>query len=277
MEPVNPSNRRCRQISIYMRQVDGDRNFVAPPLRTAQVFSGIAGIITGEQQETIDSEGMTGGAAASLTRSSREAGEIADMYRRSLAASWFSQPGELAADQCIEDIFAGGDGWGDRQLPYDSITPQTSSPFKSRMGTPGDSGSPSEDEKSSHFSRRWNRHHRRQSSGGSLTQSAEKHRSRWRSRETLRKLPPPTLISSPEPHHISDSGVNGGTAAPHIFNPKYLEHPHNEASTVGPVSGRASLEQQANAMEAEVEKAKKKAAHEVDELQIREDLRSWRL
>lgn len=33
------------------------------------------------------------------------------MYRRSLAASWVRQPGELPPDQCIEDIFAGGDGW----------------------------------------------------------------------------------------------------------------------------------------------------------------------
>jgi hypothetical protein len=33
------------------------------------------------------------------------------MYRRSLAASWVAQPDELPADQCIEDIFAGGDGW----------------------------------------------------------------------------------------------------------------------------------------------------------------------
>jgi hypothetical protein len=33
------------------------------------------------------------------------------MYRRTLAASWQLQAGELNADECIEDIFAGGDGW----------------------------------------------------------------------------------------------------------------------------------------------------------------------
>ena len=42
------------------------------------------------------------------------------MYRRTLAASWQLIPGELNADECIEDIFAGGDGWtsaggGDRK------------------------------------------------------------------------------------------------------------------------------------------------------------------
>lgn len=42
------------------------------------------------------------------------------MYRRMLAAYWSAQPGELKADECIEDIFAGGDGWGDREKPYDS-------------------------------------------------------------------------------------------------------------------------------------------------------------
>jgi hypothetical protein len=40
------------------------------------------------------------------------------MYRRTLAAYWSAQPGELKADECIEDIFAGGDGWGDREKPY---------------------------------------------------------------------------------------------------------------------------------------------------------------
>ena len=56
--------------------------------------------------------------APSLTSKSREAGELQDMYRRTLAAYWSAQPGELKADECIEDIFAGGDGWGDREKPY---------------------------------------------------------------------------------------------------------------------------------------------------------------
>ena len=42
---------------------------------------------------------------------SRDHSELQDMYRRSLAASWASQPGELPADQCVEEIFAGGNGW----------------------------------------------------------------------------------------------------------------------------------------------------------------------
>jgi hypothetical protein len=56
--------------------------------------------------------------APSLNSKTREAGELQDMYRRTLAAYWSAQPGELKADECIEDIFAGGDGWGDREKPY---------------------------------------------------------------------------------------------------------------------------------------------------------------
>jgi hypothetical protein len=42
---------------------------------------------------------------------SRDHGELQDMYRRALAASWAANSSELPADKCIEDIFNGGDGW----------------------------------------------------------------------------------------------------------------------------------------------------------------------
>ncbi|KAF2744860.1 hypothetical protein M011DRAFT_407845 [Sporormia fimetaria CBS 119925] len=102
------------KVGIYMKQIEGDKNYVCPPLRTAQVFSGIAGIVSGEQGDPEEA-----GAMPSLTTHSREAGELQDMYRRTLAAYWSAQPGELKADECIEDIFAGGDGWGDREKPYE--------------------------------------------------------------------------------------------------------------------------------------------------------------
>jgi hypothetical protein len=41
------------KIGILMVQVDGDRNFVAPPLKTAPVFGGIAGFLA---PETIEDE-----------------------------------------------------------------------------------------------------------------------------------------------------------------------------------------------------------------------------
>jgi hypothetical protein len=39
------------KISILLVQVDGERNFVAPPLKTAPVFGGIAGFMAPEQNE----------------------------------------------------------------------------------------------------------------------------------------------------------------------------------------------------------------------------------
>jgi hypothetical protein len=42
------------KIGIMMKQIDGERNFSAPALKTAPVFGGIAGIMAGEQTEQDD-------------------------------------------------------------------------------------------------------------------------------------------------------------------------------------------------------------------------------
>ncbi len=39
------------KIGISMKQLDGERNFIAPPLKTAPVFGGIAGIVDFDQTE----------------------------------------------------------------------------------------------------------------------------------------------------------------------------------------------------------------------------------
>ncbi|KAL9124472.1 MAG: hypothetical protein Q9217_006199 [Psora testacea] len=97
------------KIGIRMRQTEGERDFIAPPLKTAPVFGGIAGIMTAEQGDGDDGSNMP-----SMSSKAQESGKLQDLYRRSLAASWAAQAGELPADRCIEDIFAGGDGWGDQ-------------------------------------------------------------------------------------------------------------------------------------------------------------------
>ncbi|KAI0019676.1 hypothetical protein F4780DRAFT_427202 [Xylariomycetidae sp. FL0641] len=101
------------KIGILMVQVDGERSYVAPPLKSAPMFGGIAGIMKGEAPE---SEEVGPGAIPNLNKS-RDASELQDMYRRALAASWACQPGELPADECIEDIFSGGSGWRDGTTP----------------------------------------------------------------------------------------------------------------------------------------------------------------
>lgn len=134
------------------------------------------------------------------------------MYRRSLAAYWSAQPGELKADECIEDIFAGGDGWGDREKPYDSQR-------LSIRFTTGDSS-------------------------GSVSESEPRHKAR------------------PSIHRKSHETLRPGDAM---------------ANSTGTVRGRGSLEQQAHQMKAEAERKRRRAHHEVDELEVRDDLRSWQL
>nr|POE88159.1 uncharacterized protein CFP56_11388 [Quercus suber] len=128
------------KLSIYMKFVEGTRDYIAPPLRTAPVFGGIAGIIQSSEPAStthgVGSRAMNGGETdheyeidsapiPSLSTTNREMGEMQDMYRRTLAAFWASQPGELKADECIEDIFAGGDGWGKHGRPQSSAQDTT--------------------------------------------------------------------------------------------------------------------------------------------------------
>lgn len=90
------------KIGIKMKQTEGDTNFVAPPLKSAMVMSGIAGVLSTEAGEGDD--------MPSITSKTRELSEVQDLYRRTLAATWACQNGELAPDKLIEDLFAGGDG-----------------------------------------------------------------------------------------------------------------------------------------------------------------------
>ncbi|KAI9651533.1 MAG: hypothetical protein M1829_002698 [Trizodia sp. TS-e1964] len=98
-------NSTLKSFICYLDHVSYKRH-PSPPLKTAPVFGGIAGILSNEQAEQQEELGQM----PSLNKT-REIGELQDMYRRSLAASWATQAGELPADECIENIFAGGTGW----------------------------------------------------------------------------------------------------------------------------------------------------------------------
>ncbi|KAI9864486.1 MAG: hypothetical protein M1824_005190 [Vezdaea acicularis] len=119
------------KLGIRMVQLDGERNYSTPPLRTAAVFGGIAGVLSGNAAEAATSADGTGGASSSTTggggasggaaaaaaaaaanadsnslltglgtasSSALDLGEEQDQYRRNLAASWWAQAGELPAD-----------------------------------------------------------------------------------------------------------------------------------------------------------------------------------
>ena len=68
-----------------------------------------------------------------------ETREGQDMYRRTLAASFAAQTGELPADQCVESIFAGGDGWRQDDGNPDSVSGDDQ--FKSRR-SPAETSNP---------------------------------------------------------------------------------------------------------------------------------------
>ena len=135
------------QVSTYMKQIEGERNFIAPPLKTAPVFGGIAGIMTAESAEADDR-----GTMPSMSSKAQESGRLQDLYRRNLAASWAAQAGELPADKCIEDIFAGGDGWG--EIGYQAALDQRQRRGSSEEDSDGD--------------RRTVRAHQRHSSGTTI-------------------------------------------------------------------------------------------------------------
>ncbi|RDL41019.1 Uncharacterized protein BP5553_00998 [Venustampulla echinocandica] len=178
------------KVSIFMRQVDGEKNFVAPPLKTAPVFGGIAGIVAGETGEQDDLRRCSSVASFPDLRSwimhtnigyfhntdmpviskSRDHGELQDMYRRTLAASWSTQGNELRADQCIEDIFNGGDGWKDTYSP-NTTDLSSSTP---RIAQQEDSG----DDNQHHHQQQHARRHQRSQSGASA-----------RSQNTITKKP----------------------------------------------------------------------------------------
>ena len=121
--------------------------------------------MTSEQGELDDL-----GQMPSMSSKTREIGELQDMYRRTLAASWTCQIGELPADECIEDIFAGGDGWGKHGLAASAQTPPSAKSTEDITG----------DVESSGEARTTNVHHRRTSSGF-VHHSNEKHTGHGRS------------------------------------------------------------------------------------------------
>ena len=132
---------------------------------------------------------------------SRDHSELQDMYRRALAASWAAQPGELAADQCIEDIFNGGDGWKEKKHHEVVATPRI---------TQEDSASASGDEQNQRRS-----HHHRTKSGSStksqttITGKSSSHHmghKHSRSRDSVQHA---TGIQSPQTETSSENSERG--------------------------------------------------------------------
>ncbi|KAL1302049.1 hypothetical protein AAFC00_002494 [Neodothiora populina] len=231
------------KVGIYMKHIEGDHNYYAPPLKTAPVFGGITGVMAQEAPDGIDDIGHM----PSLSSKSRDAGEMQDMYRRNLAASWVAQPGELKADDCIEDIFSGGDGWGSHLHDKDKQAHASAEDADDQTSTHSAHLAPDDHQ----------RHPRSKSPTRSSTNSHQRHHSYHKSTDSKH----------------STSGYGGGDwSTPHAGG----------LGKHGIFSGRTSLHQQARRVELEnmmKNKNKTKSSNEVDEFDnpYRDDLRGWRV
>lgn len=178
--------------------------------------------MTGEPGDSEDSGNMP-----AVTSKSREAGdELRELYRRTLAAEWTCQAGELSADKCIEDIFAGGDGWGDKINGRD-----VSSPLGKLHSIQGDGlGSLTDNEA---------RHYQTAKQNGNWQSFFRRRQDiKRQSRESLGKR--------------DDASLRG-------------------------VRGRTSFEHQAHQMKGDMDNGLGRVTHEMDEFDLRDDLRSWQI
>ncbi|KAI1154152.1 N-terminal C2 in EEIG1 and EHBP1 proteins-domain-containing protein [Nemania diffusa] len=280
------------KIGILMVQADGERNYVAPPLKSATMFmGGISSIISGANEQ-IDAEeaGKPGGALQNLNKS-RDTAEAQDMYRRALAASWDCHPGELHADECIEDIFAGGSGWRDGISKPSSMSSHAKSLSRDRTSSSG-SGTPSTSSddapdgtlRASDIQRM--QAHMRENSGAS-DRSGATVTGRGDSDYGLQSLSLQQLKRSPPSSHRQRFGGHGGRHSPltmtredsgvSLFDesPSPGLHSRSESLTsLAPTLGSTgSSSERGNGLKG----GGFRRPREIDEYELRDDLIAWKL
>ena len=234
------------KVGVRIRQIEGDTPFTAPPLKTAMVFGGIAGVLSAE---VADGGGVddTGGHMPNITSKTRELSELQGMYRRTLTASWSCGSDELPPDKLIEDLFAGGDGGTMKPPPLIA---------KSRFSPPSQPASPRQDDET----------------GGDSANVSESEPKR-----TVRNrfLTPDMARGGRDGGKVkegrnarwqSSSSRNGGadTSSP-------------GSSPTPSISGRQSIEQQMQRMDKDKRRKGARGVREVSEFDVREDLRSWEI
>lgn len=173
----------------------------------------------------------------SLNRS-REAGELQDMYRRALAASWGAQAGELLADQCIEDIFSSGDGWGSKYAQDKVPTPR-------QHARPGAQQSQQSDEDEYEHLHRHRHHHH--------------HHNRTRSSSSSRSMSTIKGKSMGVIRNYTESGERPGHVR--VSSRSSIDSQQHGSSSESSERGRFGF----------------KHAQELDEFMVRDDLMAWKL
>lgn len=199
---------------------------------------------------------------------STEARELQDMYRRTLSASFAAQAGELPADECIESLFAGGDGWRDKHEMNVIPTESRDKPPHHRRPSSQDTGSIRAASSSSLLTvggGRSSSYHRRVDS-----RQRDNHE-RQSSRESLSGAYP--RRSSSHGSIIMHDGRSTSASANHgmdesIGSSRGGRHGDTIGVGVGGGGGNSS-NHNGGGGDGQI--------GEVDELDIREDLRSWTL
>jgi N-terminal C2 in EEIG1 and EHBP1 proteins len=230
------------KIGIKMRQLEGETNFTSPPLKTAMVFGGIAGVLSAEVADGVDE---TGAHMPSITNKSREMSELHDMYRRTLAASWSCASDELPPDKLIEDLFAGGDGGTMKAPPLIAM---------SRFSPRSHQASPRQDDETGGES-------------ASLSESESK-------RTVRNQFLTPNLATRGQGLGKGDSKA-GEWKSPSAGRNSDVTSP--APSIMSGISGGESIEQQMHLSGPEKSRKGARSVREVSEFDIREDLRSWEI
>jgi hypothetical protein len=94
------------KVTIAVEHVDGSREYTTPPLKKAQMFAGITNLLAENKDIPQIARGIEHHHTKQITRSPTQ-----EMYRRTFAAQWRVQAGELAPRDVVEDLFKGGSGW----------------------------------------------------------------------------------------------------------------------------------------------------------------------
>lgn len=255
------------KIGIKMHQLEGDSNFIAPPLKSAMVFGGIAGVMSSEVGDGVND--TSSGSIPSVTKRTREAAELQDMYRHTLAASWLCRSDELPPDKLIEDLFAGGDG-GSMKPPPPIFRSSASHNASSQPSSPRpdeENTNPATTPTNSSI----------ESANASESDSRRTIRTRFLTPETARRGQDSTSPASTPKPDSRDPGTwspshnragLGSTSSPHL-------------STRSGSGARDTVDQQQQQQQMEQSKETWKKGsrktREISEFQVREDLRSWEI
>lgn len=106
-------------VQLMVTQITGPSDYTVPEFKAPQVFGNITGVIDEQKarQELKSSGASTGSSNHSIERKSSSS-VLSKLYHKSFAVSWDPVPGYLNPEDCVENIFSGGDGFGELDVYF---------------------------------------------------------------------------------------------------------------------------------------------------------------